>query len=67
MNLKNVVQGFGAAILVMILRVWPLLSRYHPVIYHSFLPMRSVVWGILIDLGVFIRAGCTALPLSGKE
>ena len=53
MNLKNVVQGFGAAILVLILRVWPLLSSYHPVIYHSFLPMCSVIWGILIDLGVF--------------
>ena len=51
MNVKTIVQGFGAAILVMILRVWPHLSRYHPVIYHSFLPMRSVVWGVLIDLG----------------
>ena len=51
MNVKTIVQGFGAAILVMILRVWPHLSRYHPVIYHSFLPMQSVVWGVLIDLG----------------
>ncbi len=50
MNVKTIVQGFGAAILVMILRVWPHLSRYHPVIYHSFLPMQSVVWGVLIDL-----------------
>jgi hypothetical protein len=51
MNVKTIAQGFGAAILVMILRVWPHLSRYHPVIYHSFLPMHSVVWGVLIDLG----------------
>ena len=51
MNLKTMVQGFGAAILILILRVWPHLSRYHPAIYHSFLPMRSVVWGLLIDLG----------------
>ncbi len=51
MNVKTIVQGFGAAILIMILRVWPHLSRYHPVIYHSFLPMHSVVWGVLIDLG----------------
>jgi sulfatase-like protein len=50
MNVKTFVQGFGAAILVLILRVWPLLSSYHPVIYHSFLPMQSVIWGILIDL-----------------
>jgi len=25
--------------------------RYHPVIYHSFLPTRSVIWGVLLDLG----------------
>jgi hypothetical protein len=50
MNLKNLVQGFGAAILILILRVWPHLSRYHPAIYHSFLPMQTVVWGVLIDL-----------------
>ena len=52
MNLKTIFQGFGAAILVLILRVWPQLSSYHPVIYHSFLPMPSVIWGVLIDLGV---------------
>jgi hypothetical protein len=52
MNLKTFVQGFGAAITVLILRVWPHLSSYHPVIYHSFLPVQSVIWGILLDLGV---------------
>jgi hypothetical protein len=52
MNLKTFVQGFGAAITVLILRVWPHLSSYHPVIYHSFLPMHSVIWGVLLDLGV---------------
>ncbi len=52
MNLKTFVQGFGAAILLLILRVWPHLSSYHPVIYHSFLPMQSVIWGVLLDLGV---------------
>jgi hypothetical protein len=52
MNLKSIVQGFGAAILVLVLRVWPHLSSYHPAIYHSFLPMRSVIWGVLIDLGI---------------
>jgi hypothetical protein len=53
MSLKSFVQGFGAAILVLILRVWPHLSTYHPAIYHTFLPMRSVIWGVLIDLGIF--------------
>jgi hypothetical protein len=52
MSFKTFVQGFGAAITVLILRVWPHLSSYHPVIYHSFLPMHSVIWGVLLDLGV---------------
>ena len=30
MNLKTFVQGFGAAIIVLILRVWPLLSATMP-------------------------------------
>ncbi len=53
MNLKTLLQGFGAAITVLILRVWPHLSSYHPIIYHSFLPTRSVIWGVVLDLGVF--------------
>jgi hypothetical protein len=52
MTLKTIIQGFGAAVAVLILRIWPQLSSYHPVIYHSFLPMRSVIWGVLIDVGV---------------
>jgi hypothetical protein len=50
MNLKTIVQGFGAAMLVLLLRVWPLLSSHHSAFYHSFLPMRNVVWGNLIDV-----------------
>jgi hypothetical protein len=50
MNSKTIVQAFGAAILIMLLRLWPLISPRHSLIYHSFLPIHSVVWGILIDL-----------------
>ena len=50
MNLKTIVQGFGVASSVLILRLWPHLSSYHPVVYHSFLPMRTVIWGVLLDL-----------------
>ncbi len=50
MNPKNIVQGFGFASVELIVRLWPHLSRYHPIVYHSFLPMRTVVWGVLIDL-----------------
>lgn len=52
MNLKTIIEGFGAAILLLLLRVWPQLSPRHQVLYHSFLPMRSVVRGVLIDLVV---------------
>jgi hypothetical protein len=50
MNLKTIVQGVGAAMLLMISHLAPLVSPYHAVLYHSILPMRSVVWGTLIDL-----------------
>ncbi len=52
MNLKNLVQGFGAVMLLMLSRLAALVSPYHSVLYHSVLPMRSVVWGTLIDLAV---------------
>jgi Sulfatase len=50
MNLKTIIQGCGAAMLLMISHLAALVSPYHSVLYHSVLPMRSVVWGTLIDL-----------------
>jgi hypothetical protein len=50
MNFKTFVEGFGAAILLLLLPVWPQLSPHHQVLYHSFLPMQSMVRGVLIDL-----------------
>jgi len=50
MNLKPIVQGVGAAILILLPRVWTLLSPRRALVYHSFLPMQSIVWGILIDV-----------------
>jgi hypothetical protein len=52
MTLKTIIQGFGAAMLLMISHLVPLVSPYHSVLYHSILPIRSVVWGTLIDLAV---------------
>ena len=49
---KLLLQGLGAAILLMISHLAALVSPYHAVLYHSVLPMRSVVWGTLIDLAV---------------
>jgi hypothetical protein len=49
---KLILQGLGAAILLMISHLAALVSPYHAVLYHSILPMGSVVWGTLIDLAV---------------
>jgi Sulfatase len=59
MNSKTIVQGYGAAIMILLLPVWPLLSSRHPLIYHSILPMQSLFWGFLIDLGAL--SGLAAL------
>jgi len=74
MNSKTILQGFGAAMLVLLLRVWPLLSSRHSAFYHSFLHMQSVVWGNLIDvivlslllatIFVFLQKGEGGDPLS---
>jgi len=50
MNLKTIVQGFGAAMLLMISHLVALVSPYNSVLYHSVLPISSLVWGTLIDL-----------------
>jgi hypothetical protein len=52
MNAKTIVQGYGAAIMILLLPIWPLLSSRHSLIYHSILPVQSVIWGFLIDLAV---------------
>ena len=50
MKLQTIVQGFGVAILLFLLRVWPLVSPRHSAIYNNFLPIDSMVWGVVIDL-----------------
>jgi hypothetical protein len=50
MNLKTIAQGAGVAILVLLPRVWTVLSPRRALVYHSFLPMQTMVWGILIDV-----------------
>ena len=51
MSSKTIMQGFGAAIIILLLRVWPLLSPHHSLVYHSILPIDSLIWGMLISLG----------------
>jgi hypothetical protein len=52
MNSKTFFRGYGAAIIILLLPIWPLVSSRHSLVYHSFLPLQTVVWGFLIDLGV---------------
>jgi hypothetical protein len=52
MKLKTIVQGFGVATVVLILRIVPQLSSYHLLVYQSYLPMHSIVFGLLIDIAV---------------
>jgi hypothetical protein len=52
MNSKALVRGYGATIMILLLPIWPLLSSRHSLIYHSILPVQSVIWGYLIDLAV---------------
>src|SRR5271167_2132108 len=68
MKLRTIAQAFGAAITLLILRVWSLLSSYHPILYHSFLPMQTVVWGVLIEVGaVSLLAGLLFVWLRQRE
>jgi hypothetical protein len=67
MNSKTIVQGFGAAILISLLHVWPLLSPRHSLIYHSVLPIDSLVWGILIDLGITSLLAAVLFAYLGKR
>jgi Sulfatase len=52
MKPKTLLQGCGAAILALLLPVWSRLSPHHQALYHSFLPMQTVVRGLLLDLVV---------------
>ncbi|MGC2403321.1 MAG: sulfatase-like hydrolase/transferase [Acidobacteriaceae bacterium] len=50
MNLKTFIKAFGAATLVLLLPIWSHLSPHHQALYHSFLPMQSLMRGTLIQL-----------------
>jgi hypothetical protein len=50
MSLRTIAQGFAAAVLLLLVRIWSQISPHHQVLYHSFLPMQSMVWGVIIDL-----------------
>ena len=67
-TLRTIVPGFGMAMLLMSAYLVALLSPYHLVLYHSILPMCSVVWGTLIDLVVVsVLAALCITYLQGSQ
>src|SRR5690242_6645515 len=52
MKTRYLLEGCGAAILILLAYIWPQISPSHVAIYLSVLPMTSVTLGILIDLTV---------------
>src|ERR1700678_724467 len=67
MNSKTIIQGFGEAILISLLPVWPLLSPRHSLIYHSILPIDNLVWGMLIDMGITTVLAALLFGYLGKR
>jgi hypothetical protein len=50
LKLKSIIQGFGIASSLLLLRLWQYFSHYHLLVYHSFLPMRTMTLGMLLEL-----------------
>jgi len=50
MKTRYLLEGCGAAILILLAYIWPQISPSHVAIYLSVLPVTSVTLGILIDL-----------------
>jgi len=57
MKMRNVLEGLGAALLLLLPFIWPLVSPLNLTLYFHRLPVTNLVGGILVDLlGVAILA-----------
>ena len=56
MKAQHVLEGCGAAILILLAYLWPQISPSHAALYFSVLPVNTVSLGILIDLVVLVLA-----------
>jgi Sulfatase len=52
MKARTILTGCGVGVVVTLPYVWPLLSPYRFVFYHSFHSLDSIIWGALIDFVV---------------
>src|SRR5690348_7664443 len=50
MKAQHLLEGCGAAILILLAYLWPQISPSHAALYFSVLPVNTVSRGILIDL-----------------
>jgi sulfatase-like protein len=50
MKSRTLLEGCGAAILILLAYIWPQISPSHVAIYLSVLPTTSITFGILIDI-----------------
>jgi len=66
MKTRYVLEGCGAAILILLAYVWPQISPSHVAIYLSVLPITSVTLGILIDLAVLSLACSVLFALASR-
>src|SRR5690349_15020826 len=60
MRAQHLLEGCGAAILILLAYLWPQISPSHAALYFSVLPVNTVSRGILIDL-VVLAVGWSAL------
>ncbi len=56
MKAQHLLEGCGAAILILLAYLWPQISPSHAALYFSVLPVNTVSRGILIDLIVLTLA-----------
>jgi Sulfatase len=52
MKARTILTGCGVGVVVTLPYLWPLLSPYRFVFYHSFHSLDSIIWGALIDFVV---------------
>ncbi len=69
MKAQHLLEGCGAAILILLAYLWPQISPSHAALYFSVLPVNTVSRGILIDLIVvaLVWAGVTFLVARKDE
>ena len=49
MKARTILTGCGVGVVVMMPYLWPILSPYRFAFYHSYHPLRPIIWAALID------------------